>query len=158
MKVCTKCNNEKPESEYALVHPAKMDGRLRPDCKECCRERSRRQRTKDGGMVAFKVRMEAIHEQAIQTAKDWTRAYLLEHPCMDCGETDLDVLDFDHVSGTKVCEVSRMISRGYRIWRIKAEVAKCEVRCANDHRRVTAKRRRENASQVFMDTRESSKL
>jgi hypothetical protein len=62
---------------------------------------------------------------------------------VDCGETDPDVLDFDHVRGKKVCGISRMVGRGYRLWRIKAEIDKCEVRCANDHRRITKKRREE---------------
>jgi len=70
-------------------------------------------------------------------------AYLNTHPCVDCGETDPIVLDFDHVRGTKVMEVSRMVANGYPWSKIEIEIAKCEVRCANDHRRVTSKRRQE---------------
>ena len=60
--------------------------------------------------------------------------------CVDCGTTELVVLDFDHVRGEKTSRISRM--RGASIPRLLAEIAKCEVRCANCHRRVTALRRK----------------
>ena len=49
------------------------------------------------------------------------------------------VLDFDHVRGKKRKAVSRMIGEGYGLIAISEEMAKCEVRCANCHRRKTAK-------------------
>ena len=68
---------------------------------------------------------------------DHVVAYLHKHPCLDCGETDIRVLEFDHVRGTKVAPVSTMVGNGYAIVRIDKEIAKCEVRCANCHRRRT---------------------
>jgi len=67
--------------------------------------------------------------------------YLCTHPCVDCGESDPVVLDFDHVRGRKVTHVKRLVSSGHiSLRRIFEEIAKCEVRCANCHRRVTAAR------------------
>lgn len=68
--------------------------------------------------------------------------YLIEHfrahPCIDCGETDPVVLDFDHV-GTKSFEIGQSLP--YRNWpTILAEIEQCEVVCANCHRRRTATR------------------
>jgi hypothetical protein len=63
--------------------------------------------------------------------------YLLEHPCVDCGERDPLVLEFDHIKD-KDCDVSDLLGRAWT--RVLNEIAKCEVRCANCHRRVTAKR------------------
>src|SRR5205085_1641134 len=66
--------------------------------------------------------------------------FLLGHPCVDCGETDAVVLEFDHVSGEKRYNIADLIRSG-RSWEyIRNEIEKCEVRCANCHRRVTAKR------------------
>lgn len=66
--------------------------------------------------------------------------YLQEHPCVDCGEADPVVLDFDHVRGVKKAGVGRMIAGTHSMAVLFAEIAKCDVRCANCHRRVTAKR------------------
>ena len=67
--------------------------------------------------------------------------YLEAHPCVDCGEPDPIVLDFDHVRGGKTSSVSSMIDRACAMDVIKTEIAKCDVRCANCHRRRTAKDR-----------------
>lgn len=66
------------------------------------------------------------------------RDYLVSHPCVDCGEKDPLVLDFDHVRGAKKDNISRMIRHIYAWSTIEAEIAKCEIRCANCHRRRTA--------------------
>ena len=63
--------------------------------------------------------------------------HLLKNPCVDCGEEDPVVLDFDHVGGFKTACLSELI-KDYSIARITAEIEQCEVRCANCHRRVTA--------------------
>ncbi len=64
--------------------------------------------------------------------------YLNTHPCVDCGETDIVVLEFDH-QDNKIAAVSKMLGAYASLKAIKTEVAKCEVRCANCHRRRTAK-------------------
>lgn len=64
--------------------------------------------------------------------------FLEDHPCVDCGESDVAVLEFDHLS-----DKSFDISGGIRDrnWQsVLEEIAKCEVVCANCHRRRTAKR------------------
>lgn len=67
-------------------------------------------------------------------------------PCSDCGVTyPPECMDFDHIAerGGKIAAVSAMVSR----WAeddIIAEIAKCEVVCANCHR-IRTKNRRDNA-------------
>lgn len=65
--------------------------------------------------------------------------YLLAHPCVGCGERDPVVLDFDHVKGQKKNGVSEMVNDEYGLELIKEEIEKCVVRCANCHRRRTAR-------------------
>lgn len=81
------------------------------------------------------------NKRAIKEAKDYIRNYLLEHPCVDCGEIDIVVLEFDHVRGIKKHNISNMKHASYCIVSIKEEIDKCEVRCCNCHRRVTNTRR-----------------
>ncbi len=66
--------------------------------------------------------------------------YFREHPCVDCGEADPVVLEFDH-RGEKAFEVS--VNFAERSWQsILDEIAKCDVRCANCHRVRTAQQRK----------------
>jgi hypothetical protein len=68
--------------------------------------------------------------------------YLKNHPCIDCGNSDLRVLDFDHVRGEKVEDVSHAVRNNWSIIKIQKEIDKCEVRCSNCHRIVTYERRK----------------
>lgn len=65
--------------------------------------------------------------------------FLLEHPCVHCGESDPIVLEFDHIdSSLKLMTVSRMVSGSTYSWsKIQEEIDKCQVLCANCHRRKT---------------------
>lgn len=65
----------------------------------------------------------------------WLCNYLIKHPCIDCGEQDIIVLEFDHINGKKYKEVSKLVSRILSLDIVKREVEKCVVRCANCHSR-----------------------
>ena len=58
--------------------------------------------------------------------------------CVDCGELDACVLEFDHV-GPKTGSVMTLARREVGLARLSAEIQQCEVRCANCHRRRTAR-------------------
>jgi len=70
--------------------------------------------------------------------RQFVKEYLAAHPCV-CGESDPNVLDFHHVRGEKKLALGRMITAGYGEATIKKEIEKCEVLCANCHRKETAK-------------------
>lgn len=65
----------------------------------------------------------------------FVNAYKRTIGCRDCGETDPVVLDFDHVRGKKRCRVSSMVAQGWSLLTIFTEMEKCQLRCANCHRR-----------------------
>jgi len=59
------------------------------------------------------------------------RRYLETHPCVDCGNADIRVLQFDHIErGSDVVRVARLIGARKKLL---AEFEKCDVRCANCH-------------------------
>jgi len=64
--------------------------------------------------------------------------YFKEHSCVDCPEKDPIVLDFDHRNPReKEFKVSKLINCSMKT--LKKEIAKCDVRCANCHRKRHAK-------------------
>jgi hypothetical protein len=69
--------------------------------------------------------------------------YLLDyfrfHPCADCGESEPLVLEFDHLADKSFEIGTNFADRGWES--ILAEMAKCDVVCANCHRIRTAARR-----------------
>lgn len=72
--------------------------------------------------------------------KEYVSKYLENHPCVDCGEKDIIVLEFDHLFD-KEENIANAIYRAWSLERIQKKIDKCEVRCANCHRRITYKRR-----------------
>lgn len=88
-----------------------------------------------------KAKKNELQKQRRKALSGWVREYLSSHPCVDCGEADPVVLEFDHIKGTKLGNVSDLTKWGWSVKRIQEEMDKCEVRCANCHRRITWKRR-----------------
>ena len=134
---CRKCQLAKPWTEFPLR--GRSSDRLQTWCKACfaAYKAERHQRNHDREMARIR------RNQLIQVAANRARVseYLRTHHCVDCGQANPIVLDFDHVRGEKLHEVSKMVANGYPWPRIEEEIAKCDVRCANCHRIVTALRR-----------------
>jgi hypothetical protein len=74
---------------------------------------------------------------------EWLRLYKLEHGCIDCGyRAHAVALDFDHRPDE--IKLFQLAAAGGRTTAsIRTEAAKCDVRCANCHRVVTAARRKD---------------
>jgi hypothetical protein len=65
--------------------------------------------------------------------KEYIAEYKSTHWCVVCGERDPVVLQFDHVRGVKEGNVADMVRRSVGLQRLKNEIDKCDVLCANDH-------------------------
>jgi hypothetical protein len=91
--------------------------------------------------VAHRANVRRNTKALIQRNRALLTDYLLEHPCVDCGERDVRCLDFDHREGTeKLDNVCSLVHEAVSWSRILSEIEKCDVRCANCHRKVTMKR------------------
>ena len=74
----------------------------------------------------------------------WRLAQMIkkERGCVDCGYNEHAVaLQFDHIGDDKKASVSNLIRSDYGWETILEEMNKCEVRCANCHAVVTARRK-----------------
>ena len=136
-KVCTKCGPPAQPIEN-FGWKSRLRGVRHAVCKTCTAKRSSNwyYENKDAHIQNVMVHKEEARIEARQFVWD----YLSTHPCIDCGEGDPVVLEFDHVSG-KDANVSRLVADGVSIARIQQEINLCVVRCSNCHRRKTANER-----------------
>jgi hypothetical protein len=137
MKKCDHCKVYKEEEEFNWRW--KELGIRAKTCRDCAHGFNKKYfegPAKERHLKQVRERKEAAREVARQYA--WE--YLSTHPCIDCGESDPMVLEFHH-RGDKDMAVGYMVSAGFSIPRIQAEIEKCDVLCANCHRRVTMKER-----------------
>jgi len=82
----------------------------------------------------------AIQKERKRRIRQYVWDYLSNNPCIDCGEKNPILLEFDHrKSFKKISTVSNLVSNGYSIKTIVKEIGKCRVRCVKCHRMKTAK-------------------
>ena len=130
VKRCCTCKQVKPLEDFNRMKRSR-DGR-QGSCREC--NKAYHHAHWERHMAQIKARRKRQRE----VARAFIVSYLRLHPCVDCGESDIVVLEFDHLRD-KTSNVSYLISTG-EIPRIKEEIAKCDVVCANCHRRRTSER------------------
>ncbi len=133
-KKCTKCNSAKSLDEFGLR--SKTTGKRECICKTCKREytKSHYRNNKD----VYKKRASEFTKKTRIVNSCKMVDYLRKHPCVDCGEPDVIVLQFDHIKD-KEHTIGKMVVNGYSWPKILDEINKCQVRCANCHTRKTAK-------------------
>lgn len=134
VKRCPKCHLVKDASEF----PRREPGRQSPSayCKPCQNIYSRAHYQKYKGEHNAR-RSENTRRYRLRNQR-YVANVLARASCVDCGETNPIVLEFDHVRATKKYDVSKMTYIGVSIAAIELELAKCVIRCANCHRIKTA--------------------
>jgi hypothetical protein len=133
-KICSRCLNEYDIEDFP-PNKARKDGR-QSYCYSCKQEYDREywnKKAKEEKKKVYDTRKPRMNKN-----KQLIWEYLLTHPCIDCGESDPIVLEFDHKGEIeKTHNISNMSSWSWN--KILEEISKCDVRCANCHRRKTAK-------------------
>lgn len=136
-RICTRCNEEKNIEEFPLRN--QFTHRRQSYCMTCRSEMGKE--WYENNKEYQKANSKKHSTEYRQSLRQYALDYLSTHPCVDCGETDPAVLEFDHVHGEKNHEVAVIIGRGSSLETLKREIELCEVRCANCHRRKTARER-----------------
>ena len=140
MKVCSRCGGDpKPDVDFGIKRKTKSgEVRRQPYCKKCnreyCKEHYRRNK-------AYYLKKSKRHRAQVAKIVNKIKA---DAGCSICKkEFDPVVLDFDHRPGTtKITNVSTLLVEGRGLKAVMAEIKKCDVICANCHRRLTAARRK----------------
>jgi hypothetical protein len=125
IKLCNWCQEEKE-------HSVRKNGNPASHCKECQREYSKKH-YQENKELHNKRRYERRKEE-----RSIIHDYLVElkssTPCMDCGNIyPYYVMDFDHVRGEKSFNIGNSSNQS-SLTRIKEEIEKCDLVCANCHR------------------------
>jgi hypothetical protein len=129
MKRCARCGEEKPTSEFGWKNKAK--GWLRSYCRPCLAENSREHCA--ANKPSYRARTMRRKRQQRANRSNFLVEYFKSHPCVDCGETDPLVLEFDHLRDKEFDIGHEFTSRPWH--QVLAEIEKCDVACANCHRR-----------------------
>lgn len=133
MKTCPKCEENKPVNEFLVKD--KKTGRLNSYCKSCHRVYSK---------VHYRLNKKKYIQRRKQTRdkykKRW-QAYKNTLSCSECGENRPGTLDFHHIEN-KDHELANMVARQYSWNKLMEEIAKCIVLCANCHRVLHYKERK----------------
>jgi hypothetical protein len=70
-------------------------------------------------------------------AKEWYDNIRYNSVCMICGEGHPATLEFHHREPElKVASISKMVKEGMPLKTIFDEAAKCDILCANDHKKI----------------------
>lgn len=130
---CIECNTEFEKIQKAQKY-----------CCSKCREKASRRKHKEYYKSYEKNNKDKRKERARVSRKkrvEWVKQYKQKHNCKDCGLNDWVVMEFDHIDPeNKTLCISTMIKSSCSLEMIKKEIDKCEMVCANCHRRRTAKR------------------
>jgi hypothetical protein len=138
MRRCGRCKLLKPVSEFSPKKKGKGQGYCRP-CHAIWKREYYLQHREE--YIARSLRYKEKLKVILREAKDI--------PCVDCGvQYPPYVMDFDHREGEKkLINVSALNAHRYvTITQFLAEIAKCDLVCANCHRQRTHERRLRKAA------------
>jgi hypothetical protein len=132
---CSRCLEVKPASEFSMR--GSSGGRPDTYCRPCRSEYGKEHYALNRRRYIDQTRVRNRRRYEERTA--FLVDYFKQNVCTDCGESDPVVLEFDHLRD-KEFDIASGIH--YRSWiKVLAEIEKCEVVCANCHRRRTVRRR-----------------
>lgn len=134
-KACVTCKSEQlATTDFFNKKTSSSDG-LQNVCKTCNALHGKKHYEANKDKIKKRTR---DREQRLRPILQQFVLSFLIKGCVDCGEKDIIVLDFDHL-GDKKNSISRMMHDCVSLDLMEEEISKCEVRCANCHRRKTAK-------------------
>jgi len=127
---CIHGHSFSPENTYRKV---RANGRIQRACRTCAIATAKAANWGAKNPDRYKAYHKQLRDVTYKRNEEFVTAYLHAHPCVDCGEVDIRVLEFDHVYAKRSFCVRGPVLRTLK--QIDHEIAKCQVRCANCHTR-----------------------
>jgi len=131
MKICGNCKETKEDSNFSFKN--KESEILNSYCKQCNKEYN-------------KIHYQNNKKYYLDKSKEYSKKsrqyiydYLKNKSCEECGEKRIATLQFDHINiNSKYFSISSA-ARNTGINKLKEEIDKCRILCANCHAVHTAK-------------------
>lgn len=116
MKLCRYCKKSYSEKDFGVALTTENKVYRRHKCRFCYRK---------------------TKKNLIEKRRKWIDDYKRSKWCSHCGVSDYRVIDFHHQDGEKKeFSIAVAHAEGYSLERIKKEIEKCILLCANCHRIV----------------------
>lgn len=140
-KKCKRCGEVKERSE----HFYRQRKYYHPYCKPCSAIRAAEYRDANAEVLIQRRRADRLarpeHFRRIESER-WESSIGVQlsraardTPCVDCGvRLPPSVMEFDHIRGEKLFTIGGIASKRKSEADIRAEIAKCDVRCPNCHK------------------------
>lgn len=139
MRICSKCKTPKEETEFFTKDS--RTNKLHAQCKQCYKLHRKTYYAEHYAKYSQQYRDRA-KQRRLSIRKEYHTqllSYLRQHPCVQCSEDDVRVLEFDHiVPSQKSFGISWAVRYGISWDKIEQEMLKCQVLCANCHKKRTA--------------------
>ena len=128
-KRCSQCKKLK-DAKNGFYRKSRGKPARRPECKECTKQNRSKYYHDNLPLI--------IERKAKQRIRDrqWLQNLKGQLACKGCGEDDSRCLDFHHRDPKKKSgSIGNAIRQGWSRRRILDEIKKCDVLCANCHRK-----------------------
>jgi hypothetical protein len=116
LRPCAGCGKAKPFSQFQEKTQANGKEGWEGKCKPC---------------VSIRQRHSNLNRN--KEARHYVFEFLKKHPCIDCGETNVLALEFDHTHSKKF-DIGNALNSNVHITLLKKEMKKCVIRCSSCHR------------------------
>lgn len=135
-KKCTKCEQVKPLSEFYVKN--KKINRYHSQCKVCSEANRKSKEHYEKYKSEYIKRNKERKDNLALINREKLLEYLSTHHCVECGESNPIMLEFDHIDRKNKNKGISTMMYSYTWEQILEEINKCEVVCANHHKVRTA--------------------
>lgn len=134
MKFCKRCQLDKPIIEFDSTTNRSKD-KLFSWCRSCRKIYDKERYDRIGSKTWLIIRRNVRKER-----KNWFVEYKSKLKCSMCPENHPSTLDFHHKDPkSKLDCISNLVAKGIKEETILEEILKCDVLCANCHRKLHIK-------------------